>query len=109
MPEHEFSATFIADWGREIKRRVIVETELGREHALSIARTTFPMAIFASEIEVTAIAQTTIAVVNQDMSIAISKAKGYTGDECPECGNFTMVRNGTCQKCDSCGTTTGCS
>ena len=25
------------------------------------------------------------------------------------CGNFTLVRNGTCLKCDTCGSTTGCS
>lgn len=34
---------------------------------------------------------------------------GYTGDECPSCNAFTMVRNGTCLKCDTCGGTTGCS
>jgi len=34
---------------------------------------------------------------------------GYTGDICPECGNATMVRNGTCLKCMTCGATTGCS
>lgn len=34
---------------------------------------------------------------------------GYTGDACPDCGQFTLIRNGTCQKCDSCGGTTGCS
>lgn len=34
---------------------------------------------------------------------------GYTGDSCPSCHNFTMIRNGTCLVCDSCGTTTGCS
>ena len=39
----------------------------------------------------------------------ISRAKGYTGDPCPECGALTMVRNGTCLRCDSCGATTGCS
>ena len=39
----------------------------------------------------------------------ISLAQGYTGDQCTECNNFTMVRNGTCLKCDTCGTTTGCS
>lgn len=38
-----------------------------------------------------------------------AKAKGYEGDACTECGNFTLVRNGTCLKCDSCGTTSGCS
>jgi ribonucleoside-diphosphate reductase alpha chain len=40
---------------------------------------------------------------------AEARAKGYVGEACPECGNFTMVRNGTCLKCDTCGGTTGCS
>lgn len=35
--------------------------------------------------------------------------QGYTGDMCSECSNFTMVRNGTCLKCDTCGSTSGCS
>ena len=35
--------------------------------------------------------------------------KGYVGDSCGECGNFTLVRNGTCLKCETCGATTGCS
>ena len=35
--------------------------------------------------------------------------KGYEGDNCGECGNYTMVRNGTCLKCDTCGSTSGCS
>jgi len=38
-----------------------------------------------------------------------ARMKGYVGEACPECGNFTMVRNGTCLKCDTCGATTGCS
>ena len=42
---------------------------------------------------------------------AVQKARymGYEGDPCPECGALTLVRNGTCLKCDSCGGTTGCS
>ncbi len=40
---------------------------------------------------------------------AEAKAKGYEGEMCPECANFTLVRNGTCMKCDTCGSTTGCS
>jgi len=40
---------------------------------------------------------------------AAARMKGYVGEACPECGNFTMVRNGTCLKCDTCGSTTGCS
>ncbi len=39
----------------------------------------------------------------------IARAQGYEGAACDECGNFTLVRNGTCLKCNTCGTTTGCS
>jgi len=39
---------------------------------------------------------------------AAARAKGYEGEACEECGNFTLVRNGTCLKCDTCGATTGC-
>ena len=38
-----------------------------------------------------------------------ARMKGYEGDSCGECGNFTLVRNGTCLKCDTCGGTSGCS
>jgi ribonucleoside-diphosphate reductase alpha chain len=38
-----------------------------------------------------------------------ARMKGYVGESCPECANFTFVRNGTCLKCDTCGSTTGCS
>ncbi len=38
-----------------------------------------------------------------------ARIKGYEGDPCTECGQFTMVRNGTCLKCLSCGATSGCS
>jgi len=44
-----------------------------------------------------------------DELIKKAKLKGYEGDACGECGNFTLVRNGTCLKCDTCGGTTGCS
>ncbi|TVR11770.1 MAG: vitamin B12-dependent ribonucleotide reductase, partial [Salinarimonadaceae bacterium] len=40
---------------------------------------------------------------------AEARMKGYEGEACPECANFTLVRNGTCLKCDTCGATTGCS
>ncbi len=38
-----------------------------------------------------------------------ARLKGYEGDPCSECGMFTMVRNGTCLKCITCGATSGCS
>jgi hypothetical protein len=40
---------------------------------------------------------------------AEARVKGYGGESCRECGNFTLVRNGTCLKCDTCGGTSGCS
>ena len=38
-----------------------------------------------------------------------ARAKGYSGDPCPDCGSFTLLRAGSCLRCDTCGTTTGCS
>jgi ribonucleoside-diphosphate reductase alpha chain len=42
-------------------------------------------------------------------SVIRAKFYGYEGDPCPACGNFTLIRSGTCMKCDTCGGTTGCS
>ncbi|MCO6048714.1 vitamin B12-dependent ribonucleotide reductase [Mesorhizobium sp. RP14(2022)] len=66
--------------------------------------------------------EATTALFTEDASAAAAEAKkksaarraqavmqGYTGNECSECHNFTMVRNGTCEKCDTCGSTSGCS
>jgi len=41
--------------------------------------------------------------------IAQARIKGYEGDPCPTCSSFTLIRNGTCMKCHTCGGTTGCS
>jgi len=67
-------------------------------------------------------ASSTTTQVRQEMAVAVEAAvitandrrmearmKGYEGESCSECGNFTMVRNGTCLKCDTCGSTSGCS
>ncbi|MEA2552795.1 MAG: ribonucleoside-diphosphate reductase alpha chain [Fimbriimonadaceae bacterium] len=58
----------------------------------------------------------TRAVVAPSPSIAqlaervrIARLKGYEGDPCGNCGAFTLVRNGVCLKCESCGETSGCS
>ena len=55
--------------------------------------------------------QQTQAVKSDSYESEYDKAKqmGYTGEACPECGSMTMVRNGTCMKCITCGSTTGCS
>jgi ribonucleoside-diphosphate reductase alpha chain len=52
---------------------------------------------------------TATATLVRTQAINASKAKGYTGNACSECGQLTMVRNGSCEKCDSCGATSGCS
>jgi len=55
---------------------------------------------------------TTTAVASGSVSLdARTKAKmqGYEGEACGECGNYTLVRNGTCMKCNTCGGTSGCS
>ena len=51
------------------------------------------------------------SVVTSEMNTKVARAKmqGYEGEACSECANFTMVRNGTCLKCDTCGATSGCS
>lgn len=34
---------------------------------------------------------------------------GYSGNICPNCSGVRMRRNGTCEVCDDCGSTSGCS
>ncbi len=88
---------------------------------LAATGTDGPVAATAS-METSAVAVTSGAVTGGTVTTAASSAsatrmariqqarmKGYEGDSCPECGNFTLVRNGTCLKCDTCGSTTGCS
>ncbi|NNU80504.1 vitamin B12-dependent ribonucleotide reductase [Halovulum dunhuangense] len=54
---------------------------------------------------------TTIEAMSATVMDQRTKARmqGYEGDPCGECGNFTLVRNGTCMKCNTCGGTSGCS
>jgi len=60
----------------------------------------------------TVTATTTTALTSGSVSMdARTKAKmqGYEGEACGDCGNYTLVRNGTCMKCNTCGATSGCS
>lgn len=54
-------------------------------------------------------AELTSGAREQGEMIKVARLKGYEGDPCPECSNLTLLRNGTCLKCDTCGSTTGCS
>lgn len=49
------------------------------------------------------------SMVTQARKMQEAKMKGYEGEACPECQSFTLLRNGSCMKCDTCGSTTGCS
>jgi ribonucleoside-diphosphate reductase alpha chain len=57
----------------------------------------------------TSTSKSATATLSKTQAVNASKAKGYTGNACLECGQLTMVRNGACEKCDSCGATSGCS
>ena len=50
-----------------------------------------------------------IASGSGDSDVEEASKFGFEGDPCPECGQFTLVSNGSCLKCVSCGSTTGCS
>jgi ribonucleoside-diphosphate reductase alpha chain len=56
-----------------------------------------------------AVLEETYPEESEVIKIVQARIKGYEGDSCPLCGSFTLVRNGTCMKCDTCGDTTGCS
>ena len=49
------------------------------------------------------------SIASSQDQVAAAKLKGFEGDSCSDCGNFTLVRNGTCMKCVTCGSTSGCS
>jgi len=46
---------------------------------------------------------------SKSILVSEAKIKGYAGEPCPNCHQFTLVRNGACLKCVTCGETTGCS
>ena len=74
------------------------------------SRTTASREPTASETaEHVAFAVETLAQRGASALVAEARVKGYEGEACGECGNFTLVRNGTCLKCDTCGSTSGCS
>ena len=46
----------------------------------------------------------------QEMQVTdMARLMGFEGEYCTACGSMSMVRNGTCLKCVTCGETSGCS
>ena len=63
-----------------------------------------------SAVAAVTVSETVVSEVDEALErVREARAKGYEGDACGECGNFTLVRNGTCMKCVTCGATSGCS
>ena len=81
---------------------VAVDASLDTEVAMSSLSQT------ATVVE-TPTTETSVSSVMQMDSRTKAKMQGYEGDPCGECGNYTLVRNGTCMKCNTCGGTSGCS
>ena len=55
------------------------------------------------------VAVTAFAMKGDEEKIRQARLKGYEGDPCNECGQLTLVRSGSCCKCDTCGASSGCS
>ena len=106
---------YVVDGGVQTEERVVEVKSTGtdgpsqgHETTASAATTAAPSAPQSNAILSTS--EEVIAKTDAKMEqIREARMKGYEGDGCPDCGNFTLVRNGTCLKCDSCGATTGCS
>ena len=74
-----------------------------------IAETEMPLFAGALAVSVETMEIAALMPDSRADKIREARMKGYQGDSCGECGNFTLVRNGTCLKCDTCGATSGCS
>lgn len=69
-----------------------------------------PVSALATLVPDAAVSSTAVSSGTVSMDArAQAKMQGYEGDPCGECGNYTLVRNGTCMKCNTCGGTSGCS
>ena len=80
------------------------------QDGLSVVSSNGSMETVSAEQAPISAAVSTGSTSDQSMSrVQAARMMGYEGDACPECGSFTLVRNGTCLKCDTCGATTGCS
>ena len=75
----------------------------------SLATTTVPSTPASNVSKVETVARTSAASDETATRVQQARMQGYEGEACPECQNFTLVRNGTCLKCNTCGGTTGCS
>jgi ribonucleoside-diphosphate reductase alpha chain len=83
---------------------VVLQGGSGGETAVALEPGTDPAMVLQA---VAAVAEPVAAATGG--ARAQARMQGYEGDPCGECGNYTLVRNGTCLKCNTCGGTSGCS
>ncbi len=81
----------------------------GQSGAVALDAGVDPVTALATLVPETAVADAGTATVATMDERTKAKMQGYEGDPCGECGNYTLVRNGTCMKCNTCGGTSGCS
>lgn len=86
--------------GSAVMQATNTQTQLAADGAATMTTITETVTVEASVLETT---DTRLDQMRE------ARMKGYEGDSCDECGNFTLVRNGTCMKCVTCGSTSGCS
>tara|TARA_B100001027_G_scaffold99000_1_gene67989 strand:+ start:917 stop:4510 length:3594 start_codon:yes stop_codon:yes gene_type:complete len=94
----------------KLVKKVSSQGYLRGQDGLSVVSSSGDMGARTAEQAVSSSSSYPIGKSDSSMSrVQAARMMGYEGDACPECGSFTLVRNGTCLKCDTCGATTGCS
>ena len=99
------SRGFIRKQGLVVYSNAAMAAAAPAEEAVTTMRAATPEAAVVTE----AVATTSNAEAVTAERVQQARMQGYEGESCPECQNFTLVRNGTCLKCNTCGSTTGCS
>ena len=99
------SRGFIRKQGLVVYSNAATAAAAPAEEAVTTMRAATPEAAVVTE----AVAATSNAEAVTAERVQQARMQGYEGESCPECQNFTLVRNGTCLKCNTCGSTTGCS
>ena len=99
------SRGFIRKQGLVVYSNAATAAAVPAEEAVTTMRAATPEAAVVTE----AVATASNAEAVTAERVQQARMQGYEGESCPECQNFTLVRNGTCLKCNTCGSTTGCS
>lgn len=91
-----------------LDRQDLAQVQLSREDLRSDSVQPYANQKPTNEKYLSAAQQVASISLNKDPFLA-SRIQGYEGDPCPECNRFMLVRNGSCLRCNGCGSTTGCS